>query len=271
MINGKPMTAEDFTGLMKGISPQVRANAVRAPEQFLEQYALLLRIAELAEKAGLANMQPYKNQLRYNEEQILAQANVNNYLNNISITPDVQRKAYDDNPGRFRFTKLRVLYVPFSAAPPPQSDPNAPKILTEPEARAKVEGIMVELRAGKAFEDMVMLHSQDIESRERKGEIPPIMADDQRIPPEIRKVVLAAQPGDIAPPMILANGIWVFKIEGQGSRTYEEVKDMIYEELRQAEFDKWFSGVRSGFNVNIEDANAFRQVVDEAASVARRG
>jgi parvulin-like peptidyl-prolyl isomerase len=268
-INGTPLTAEQFTNLMKGVGPQVRANAVLTPNVFLDQYALLLRLTEMAEKAGYPERQPYKNQIGYNEEQILSQAAMDSQLNNIAILPDEQRKAYDDNVNRFRFARVRVLYVSYSMTPPPQTGAGAKKVLSLEEARARINEILTQLRAGKLFTEMVAQYSEDADSRGRGGEIPPILADDQRIPEQVRNIVLSAKAGEIPNPVQLANGIYLFKIEEQGSRTYEEVKDMVYEELRQARFQKWFDGVRNSFDVKIEDATAFRQVVEEAVKLAR--
>jgi parvulin-like peptidyl-prolyl isomerase len=268
-INGAKLTAEHFTNLMKAVSPQARTNAMMSPEAFLDQYALALRLTEIAEKAAYDQKQPYKNQVYYNEEQVLSQATMDNRLNEISIPPDEQRKAYDDNAARFRFARVRVLYVPYSLTPPPQTDSNAKKVLNLDEAKARITQIIEQLRAGKTFEQMVELFSEDADSRGRGGQIPPILADDQRIPDPVRNMVLGAKPGDVTNPVQLANGIYLFKVEEQGSRTYEEVKDMVYEELRQAQFQKWFDGVRSSFDVKIEDATAFRQVVEEAVKLAR--
>jgi hypothetical protein len=269
VINGGKLTAQKFAGLIKGLSPQVRARAVSAPEAFLEQYALALRLAELAEKAGSHLKQPYKNQIWYNEEQILSQAAMDNRLKDIVILPDEQRKAYDDSAARFRFARVRVLYVPYSRTPPPQTDPNAKKILNLEEARARINQILGELKAGKDFAAMVTLYSEDADSRGRGGQLPPILADDQRVPEQVRKAVLNGKPGEVAEPVQLDNGIYLFKVEELGSRKYEEVKDKVYEELRQARFQKWFNDIRNSFDVKIEDAAAFGQVVEEAAKLAR--
>jgi hypothetical protein len=194
---------------------------------------------------------------------------MDDHLNEIAILPDEQRKAFDNQAARFRFARVRVLYVPYSRTPPPQSDPTAKKVLTLDEARARVNHIIAELRAGKSFAEMVAQYSEDADSKGRGGQIPPILADDQRIPEPIRNLVLNAAAGTVPDPVQLDNGIYLFKIEEAGSRTYEEVKDQVYEELRQARFQKWFDEVRNSFDVKIEDAGAFRQVVDEAAKLAR--
>jgi parvulin-like peptidyl-prolyl isomerase len=270
-INGKKLTAETFTGLMKGISPEVRAKAVRQPVPFLNQYALLLKLSELAEQAGLDQRQPYKNQLRYSEEQQLSQAQMDHFLMNVSIGPDEQRKAYEESPARFQFSKVRVLYIAFSLTPPPQTDANAPKVLNEAEAKAKAENILAEIRAGKSFETMVRLHSQDAESRESGGEMAPLLADNPRIPDFIKNTIFTTKAGEVTAPLRLDNGYYLFKVEQTGTRSYDEVKDMLYEEIRQIQFQKWFDGLRSSFNVKIEDAKGFRQVVDEYTALAPRG
>jgi hypothetical protein len=270
VINGGNLTAAQFTGLMQAVSPTVRANAMRAPEPFLEQYALLLRLEEEAVKLGLDQRQPYKNELRYNEEQILAQSLMDDHLNKTVIGPQEQRKAYEEDSGRFRFTEARVIYVSFSLTPPPRTDPNAPKVLSEQEAREKIEGILAKVRGGTDFTALVALHSEDANTRERNGSIE-IYSSDQRIPEEVRKPLLATKEGEVTAPIRLANGFYLFKVERHRVRSYDEVKDQIFEELRQGQWQKWFQGVRDSIDVKIEDATAFRQVVDQVSASAAQG
>jgi parvulin-like peptidyl-prolyl isomerase len=269
-INGRNMTAADFNRLMKGVSPQVRGNAIRSPLPFLEQYALLSRLAEEAVKRGLDKQQPYKNEQVYMLENVLSQAVADDQLNRITIGAEEPRKAYDADPSRFRFTNVRVIYVSFSLTPPPSTNPNAPKVLTEPEAKQKADEIVAKGRSGTDFVAMVELHSEDQQTKKRGGQIE-VYATDQKVPEPIRKLIFATPEGEVTEPIRHGSGYYLFKIESRTTKPFDAVKDQIFEELRQAEWQKWFTGLRNSIQVRIEDAGAFKQVAEQAAAAARQG
>lgn len=267
-VNGKTVTAERFTNLLKGVSPQIRGNAVRMPSDFLGQYAFMQRLTDTARQTGLDKKQPYLGRLTYNRDEILTQALVDRYNNEIAIGVEEQRKGYDSNPDRFRWAKVRVLYISYSLTPPPRTDPNAPKILNEEESRQKADEIAKQIRAGTDFTQMVQQHSEDIQTKQKGGEIPLVVFDSPG-PAEIKTAIFAAKPGELVGPIKMPNGFWLIKVDDLGQKKYEEVKDQVYEELRAERFKQWFDGERGKFQVEIADANAIRQVAGPPASAPR--
>lgn len=261
-INGKTLTAKDFTGLMKAVPPGIRANAVRQPAEFLSQYALVLKIADSVAAEGLEKKQPWAGRIAYDRGQILMQGMVDKYMDALRVMPDDQKKVYDANPDRFSQAKVRLIYISYSLAPPPPNpDPAAPKILTEPEARARAELVIQKLKEGADFADMVNRFSEDADSRARKGEGPTISAADPNIPDLIKKPVLAAKKGDIVGPVKLPNGYYVMQVVEGGKKAYEDVKDQIYDEIRQERFQAWFDGEKKATRIKVIDAKTFQAVV----------
>lgn len=261
-INGKVMTAADYTNLIKSLSPQVRTKAIIEPTGFLRDYAFMLRLVDDAEKMGLDRKQPYQNRLAYDRDMALMQAAVDEYLNTIVITQAEQKAGYTADPNKFRFAKTRVLYVAYSLTPPPQTDPNARKVLNEQEAQAKAESILAEYRDKKAdFAALVQRYSDDEASRTEGGVMRPISFLDPQVPDNIKGPIFAAKEGDVIGPVKLANGFYLFKVDAVDARKYEEVKDQIYEDLRQQRFQDWFNQQRAEFKVTIDDADAFRKTV----------
>ncbi|MEZ5351517.1 MAG: peptidylprolyl isomerase [Bryobacteraceae bacterium] len=263
-MGGKNLTAEEFTGLMMAVPPQVRTNAMQQPMRFLQEVTLMRNLTAMAESQGLDKQQPFLGRLRYNRNEILTQAAVDDYNNNIVVGPDAPKQEYDSSLDRFRFAKVRALYVAFSLTPPPQTDPNAKKILNEEEARLRAEELLKDIRAGADFATTVKDYSDDEGTRERGGELPPITATDPKVPDAIKQPVFAAKAGDVIGPVKLSNGFYLVKVEESGIRPFEQVKDQIYEELRAKRFQAWFDGVRGQFQVEITDPAAFQQVVGPA-------
>ncbi|MBK5295270.1 MAG: peptidylprolyl isomerase [Acidobacteriia bacterium] len=261
VLNGKDMTAEQYTELVKALAPAVRANAVRYPAQFFQQYLILEEASKVAAKEGWDKIQPYAGRLQYDRNQILMQAKVDDYLNQVSVSLEDQRKAYDDHLDRFRIARAKVCYIPYSLTPPPQTDPNMPKILTEAEALARASDIVRRVRSGAEFDNMIAIFSEDKETKANGGQMPPVRADDATVPESIRKILFAAKPGEILEPVKLANGYYVFRLDTIVQQTWEEIKDSVYEEIRQARFQAWFDGHRKSFDIQIPDEAAFSRAL----------
>ena len=264
-INGKTVTAADFTSLIKTLPPEVRTKAILASKDFLRDYAFMLLLVEDAERLGLDKKQPYLNRLNYNRDMTLMQAAVDDHLNNIVVTQDQQQAGYATDPNKYRFANVRVLYVSYSLTPPPQTDANAPKILNEEEARVKIEGILQEHRSKKDdFTAYIKQYSEDAVSRKVDGVMRPISYLDPQLPDAIREPIFAAKAGEVVGPIKMPNGYYLFKVDTVDVRKYDEVKDQIYEELRQQRFQDWFNGQRAALKVTVEDPEGFRQTVAQA-------
>ena len=190
------------------------------------------------------------------------QGMVDKYMDGLRVMPDDQKKVYDANPDRFAQAKVRLIYIAYSLAPPPPNpDPAAPKILTEAEAKTRADLVIQKLKEGADFGDMVQRFSDDADSRNRKGEGPTITATDPNVPDLIKKPVLAAKKGDVVGPIKLPNGYYVLQVAEGGKKAYEDVKDQIYDEIRQERFQAWFDGERKTTNVKVIDAKTFQAVV----------
>ena len=264
-INGKTMTAADYTNLIKALPPQIRTKAIVASQDFLRDYSFMLHLVEDAERLGLAKKQPFKNRLNYDHDMTLMQAAVDEYLNNIVVTVEEQQAGYATDPDKYRFANVRVLYISYSLTPPPQTDPKAPKILNEQEARAKAEGILREHREKKDdFTSYILRFSEDEASRNDSGLMRPIAFLDPQVPDNIRQPIFAAKPGQVVGPIKMPNGYYLFKVDSIDVKKYEEVKDQIYEELRQQRFQEWFGQQRASFKVTVEDPDGFRHTVSLA-------
>ena len=261
-INGKPVTAGDYSNLIKSLPPQIRTKAIVAPTDFLRDYGFMQNLVEDAERFGLDKKQPYKNRLSYDRDMTLMQAAVDEYLNNIVVTVDEQKAGYTADPARFRFATARVLYVSYSLTPPPQTDPNAKKILNENEAHEKVESILKEYREKKDdFTGYILRHSEDELSRSEGGLMRPIAFLDPQIPDQVKQPIFSAKAGDVVGPVKLPNGYYLFKVDSLEVKKYDEVKDQIYEELRQQRFQEWFNQQRATLKVTVEDPDGFRHTV----------
>ena len=72
-----------------------------APKNYVTQYAMVERLARVAEQLGLADVSPYKQQIEWVRSQTLMQAKINSYTDAINIDTRAQQDYYNNNIGRY--------------------------------------------------------------------------------------------------------------------------------------------------------------------------
>ena len=206
-INKKPLTAGELWSLLNASPPQARQNYLNDPKSFLQQLGMVQELADMAEKAHLDQQSPTKEALAHLEMQYklarmngLAQAQYGALADSIPVTADDQKKYYEANHDKYTQAKVKELFVSFQSGASLLASPNARKSLTEPEAKAKIEKLLAELRAGRDFIKTLKENSDDAESVARDGDFgQPISASDKAIPAEISKAIFSLKPGNNQP------------------------------------------------------------------------
>jgi len=259
-INGKPVTAAEMTAILNVSPPEAQKTFLNDPKTSLDQLGLMRSLETMALKDKLDQQSPLKETLELGRMQALAQAQVTAMANTIPVLADDQKKFYDANHDQFTQAKVKMLFVSFQATAPPQTDPKAKKILTEPEAKAKIEKLLVDLRANHAdFVKLVKEHSDDAESVARDGDFgQPIAKSDKAIPPEISKAIFALKPGQVSDPVRQKTGYYLFRLDELGTQPFEQVRDDIFMQIRQAKFNEWMNQTKKGVTVKIENEDFFK-------------
>ncbi len=265
VINEKPVTAAEMNGILQANPPEAQKNLLKDPKTTLEQLGFMRALEAMAVKEGLEQRSPVKEQLELFRMQTLANAKIAATADAIPVTVDEQKKFYDANQDRYTQAKVKMLFVSFQANPAPQTDPKAKKILTEPEAKAKIEKLLGELRAGKAdFVKTLKENSDDAESVARDGDFgQPIAASDKAIPPEISKAIFGLKAGQISDPVRQKTGFYLFRVEELGTQPFEKVRDDIFMTLRQTRFNEWLQNAQKSVSVKIVNEEFFKAAANK--------
>ncbi len=250
IVDGTKVTAGELQYIVVTSAPQLQETLKKNPMELLRYYGFVKRLSGMAEAAKLDRESPQVERLRVNRMQILAEAQMNAGSPEMEVLPDDQRKHYDNNRQRYATAKVRVIYISYMLNPPKQTDPAAKKIASEPEARAKAETIVKDLRAGADFVKLVKQHSEHAESVAKDGDFGTIRGSDN-YPENVKKAVLGAKAGDIVGPLRLGNGYYIFRVDEANIQPYDKVKDEIFTELRDERFRNWIEKIRRGVDVQL--------------------
>ena len=247
-VEGRKITSDELDAILAALGP----GASKDKKAFVQQYALLLRLASMAQAAKLDQVNPAKQALEMNRLQILAGAQLDRAMLETVVQFDEQQKFYAANQNRYTQVALKVIYISFSAAPAT----NGRKPLSEEEAKAKIEKLAAAIRAGADFVKTVKENSEDAASVAKDGDFGTIRQTDN-VPEAVKNAVFTLKQGQVSEPVRQQNGFYLFRAESVVTQPFDEVRDAIYKEIQQARFKEWMEKTQKSLQVKIENERYF--------------
>jgi peptidyl-prolyl cis-trans isomerase C len=196
---------------------------------FLKQWALMRKLAKLAESEQLDKLSPSKEALEYYRLVILSQAKMNALLMNITVLPSEVAAYYEANKDRFKQVRVKAIYIGYGG-----------KNVTEAAALAKAVKIRSQIRAGADFTSLVKEYSDDETSRAKGGEFATLGPGDN-LPDAIRATIFELKEGEVSEPVRQSNGLYLFRAEQISYRPFVAVRDEIFGELKQKRYGEWLA------------------------------
>ncbi len=253
-VGGKKYTAAELDKLIDSLPAQFRQAAKTQPQAFTTVF-LTKRLVDEAEKAGLDKKSPFKEQLEYNRMQLMAQAYLNDYSNHVNVTSEDQEQYYKANPDKFKQAKVRVIYLTFNPAPAkPSSD--GKKLLTEAEAKAKIEDLRKQIVAGADFGKLARENSDDKTSAVKDGDFG-IMKQSSTYPEPIKAAVFGLKAGEVSQPVRQPNGFYLIRVDEIIVQPLQEVATEIYQTVKQERVNAYIKNLQSQYQVKVENPAYF--------------
>ena len=267
-IDGRAVTAAEVMSILQANPPEAQKNLLKDAKGFLQRDELVKKLAAMAEKAHLEQQSPTKeslDRLRQQYEmarrQAMAQAHVTAAIDAILVSADEQKKFYQEHRDRYAEARVKVLFLSFRSTPTPQTDPAAKKYLTEAEAKAKAEKLLAQIRGGADFVKLLKENSDDKESVARDGDFGQSIKRSDEVPENIRNAIFSLKAGEVSEPVRVSNGFYLFRLEQLVSKSFDEVRDDIFIEIRQNRFREWMTTTEAAIDVKIENPDFFSNAV----------
>ncbi|PWU10365.1 MAG: hypothetical protein C5B51_04465 [Terriglobia bacterium] len=249
--DGVQMTLGEYKTLFAALPGNQQA-MVRDRKAFLEQYALMRKLAHLAEEAKLDKTSPNKEAIEFNRLYLLSQAEMNQQIMGVVLQPEEINAAYEANKERYKQVRVKAIYIMFTKAAASQAS-NGKKLLTQEEAKAKAQSLLSQIRAGADFAKLVRENSDDAASREKDGDFATLHPSDQ-IGNEIKSAVFALKQGEVTEPIEQANGYYLLRAEEVSYRPMSEIRSELLENLRQDRFRRWMEQTHDSIKVQFPSA-----------------
>lgn len=251
-VDGKKYTAAEVRKLASGLPTQFQQGMSVNPEGGLQQILLTNYLAEQAEKDKLDQDSPYKEELQFQRNYLLATAEINKYRNAAFIPEEVQQKYYKEHAADFQQAKVRVIYAAFSGGQAKSEQ----KAVTEAEAKAKIEALKKKLDGGADFAKLAAENSEDKDSAAKGGEWGVVKRTSNQ-PADVKNAIFSLKAGSVSEPVKQANGFYLFKVDEFTPQPYSEVSQQIEDKLKQEKFDAWLKAIQSRFVVKVENSDFF--------------
>jgi parvulin-like peptidyl-prolyl isomerase len=248
--DGTKLTMGEFKKIFEAMPPANQQMALRNREQWLHQWELLRKLTRMAEDAKLDQESPYKESLAYGRMNVLATAEINAAVNLIVVEPGEIVKYYDSNKQKYTQVRVKAIYIAFSDDAAAGSASKGKKPLTEAEAKAKADKLLAAIKGGADFVKLVKENSDDETSREKDGDFATLHSSDN-IPDAFRAAVFALKKGDVSEPLKQPNGFYLLRAEEVTVRPLSEVRDEIYNELKNVRSEEWLRGMDREAKVQI--------------------
>jgi peptidyl-prolyl cis-trans isomerase C len=248
-IDGKQITAKEAADLLNAIPPQLRSGYQGSLANLVQQSYTQNQVAALALKESLEQKSPWRQQLQWSRDNILAQA----YLRNLMDDPAEATKAkqyYDAHPADFDQFKISGILVAFNAPGTPASSSAAAVTRTEADAQAKAADLENKLKAGGDFAGLARTDSDLQQTSSKGGDMGTFILADSNIPAEIKNAVAKLQPGQVSEPVRGAvggmNGFLIIKVDNRTRVAFDQVKSGL---IQKIELDK--------YAIHVEDPDFF--------------
>jgi peptidyl-prolyl cis-trans isomerase C len=248
--DGTKFTMGEFRRIYEALPPANQQMALRNRAQWLHQWELLRKLTKMAEDAKLDQQSPYKENLAYARMNVLATAEIGAAINLIVVEPADIVKHYDANKRKYTHVRVKAIYIAFNDDAAAGSTSKGKRPLTEAEAKAKADKLLAAIKGGADFVKLVKENSDDETSREKDGDFATLHASDN-IPDAFRAAVFALKQGDVSEPLKQPNGFYLLRAEEVTLRPLSEVRDEIYNELKNIRSDEWLRGMDREAKVQI--------------------
>ncbi|MGD1093358.1 MAG: peptidylprolyl isomerase [Bryobacteraceae bacterium] len=272
-IGSKNVTAGEIRQILDSAEPALRQAFQTNPTDAIQSLYILDFLSAEGDKLKLAEESPWKEQIEAARMKIVANAMVNHERDGYLVTPEETEAFYKANQSRYEQAKIKVIYIAYKAAMPVGTSPedvkqaalaalaaaHDPKQRSESDAKALATDIVIKLRGGADFGQMVAQYSEDATSKAVGGDFGTIKGTSTSYPDAIKKAVLALKPGEVSDPVQLPGAYYIIRVDDKTLQSINDVRESIIQEIRQQHLGDYITGLRQRFAPQILKPEFFLQ------------
>jgi hypothetical protein len=251
-IDGKDWTKSEFDALVRTMQPDLRQAFEGNKRAWLDQYALMNHLAELAKKEGVDKMEPYRQQLEYNNLMFLAQAELAVKGATPALSSADLKNWFEAHKGQYKRARVRDICILWGQVPKGQT-----KARTAEEAAAILDDLTKRVKAGESFAALAKQYSEDTATSEKGGERDLIRPEDAAMNDEVKSAIFPLKPGEVSRPVKLGGGTYIFQLVSFVEPTEDDLRSEAITQIGQEQQFLWVEKSRKDAKVEIKDPAYF--------------
>lgn len=250
-IGTEKITAGQYEALVDALPAQYQSVARGARKrEFAESIVQLKLLAQGAEAAGLDKSTKIQQQLRFQRENMLAQAMFESLQQGTKVDDALVKTYYDSHKNDYESVKAKHILIRMKGAPMPGTE-GKPE-LTEEQALAKAKEIVAKLKAGGDFGALAKSDSDDTGSAAQGGDLGEFHRG-MMVPP-FEEAAFAQKVGEISEPVKSPFGFHIIIVQEHNTKQLADVRADIEKALRPEVAKKEVEALRAKSTVTIDDA-----------------
>jgi parvulin-like peptidyl-prolyl isomerase len=234
--DGVQFTFGDFKKVYAALPPESQRLALMDRKSFVQQWALMRKLAGMAVKDGIDQQSPTKELIEYNRFLVLMNAKLNQQLTSTQVEPNEIVNYYSLHKEDYKQVHLRAVYIAFG------------KKLTEDQAKTKAEKILAQVRGGGDFVKLVKENSDDETSRAKDGDFLTLHPGDN-VPDALRSTVFKLKQGEVSDLVRQAGGYYIFRADEVSYRPLSQVRENIFTAIKEQHYKDWVEQTNKAINV----------------------
>jgi hypothetical protein len=272
-VGGKDITAGEIRKILDAAPPELVQAFHTNPTDAIQSLYILDFLNVEGDQLKLGEESPWKEQIEEARKRVIAQAMINHERDGYLVTPEETEAFYRANQSRYEQAKIKVIYIAYKAAMPVGTSPedvkqaalaalaaaHDPHLRSESDAKALATDIVIKLRGGADFGQMVAQYSEDATSKAVGGDFGTIKGTSTAYPDQIKKAVLGLKAGEVGDPVQLPGAYYIIRVDEKTLLSINEVREPIIQEIRQQHLGDFITGLRKRFAPQILKPEFFLQ------------
>ena len=237
-VNGTPISESRVDILTKQSTAQGQSNNPELRKNIIEHLSIQFLVSQEAIKKGLDKTPEVSDQIDLTKQSILANAFIQDYLKNNSVSDDMLKDEYEKIKGEMAGTEYKARHI-----------------LVETEAEAK--DIIAKLNKNpKAFETLAKEKSKDPGSKVNGGDLG--WFDPRGMVPEFGAAVTKLAKGEFTEEPVKSQfGYHVILMEDSRAKaapTLDQAKPMLQQKITQQNLKKLFDDLKAKAKIEVVQA-----------------
>jgi len=250
-VGGTKITVGQWESIVAALPAQFQSYARTAGKRaFAENLVQLNLLSAEAIKAGLDKTPKMLEQLKFQRENMLAQAMFEDIQKTAKVDDKTVQEYYESHKNEYESIVAKHILIRVKGAPMPAPD-GRPE-LTEEQALAKAQDVRKRLAAGGDFSAIAKTDSDDTGSAEKGGDLGEFHRG-MMVPP-FETAAFALKTGEISEPVKTPFGYHVIVVTEHKTKSIAEVRAEVEKAVKPEMAKKTIDDMRAKATVTIDDA-----------------